>query len=292
MMLPFVHRLRGIRRPSDPPGNNSGNGGGELSQDDMKKSNDDAYYPSCYDVLKVRYLLQHIWKWKRNSEELFPVELVDMIVDAAEYWATSESGLEGETIIRKDQDQALLTTVPLCYDVNTLDSDSPQMLPHRTVHPCRKIIFSILAHDQGWGGGARNKGPYDGSYTWFDTQIIHSAQKPPPCSEEATQGVQHVHFESGNPLLLPSPHKLQSNRTADKNPQLHRITWHYLDDVPSESSEAEDIENSTGRGRATLDGSQVRSLEVGDAIQVWGRARFGGWINHVQRVSVRVFWAV
>ncbi|RAL07436.1 uncharacterized protein BO97DRAFT_429297 [Aspergillus homomorphus CBS 101889] len=254
--------------------------------------NDDVYYPNCYDVLKVRYLLQHIWKWKRDSQELFPLELVDMILDAAEHWATSESSLEGETTVRKDQDQVLLTTVPLCYDVKTLGTDSPRVLPHRTVHPCRKIMFTILAHDQGWGGGTRSKGPYDGSYTWFDTQIIHSAQKPPASSDQPTHQEQRVHFESGDPLLLPSAHKLQSNRTAERSPQLHQITWHYLDDIPSDSSEAEEIENTQGRGRATLDGSQVRSLEVGDAIQIWARARFGGWINNVQRVSVRVFWAV
>ncbi|RAK74136.1 uncharacterized protein BO72DRAFT_435968 [Aspergillus fijiensis CBS 313.89] len=290
MMLPFVHRLRGIRRPPNPSGND--NETGASSEEEAKALDNDTYYPSCYDVLKVRYLLQHIWKWKRDSEELFPCELVDMIVDAAEYWATSESSLEGETIIRKDQDQVLLTTVPLCYAMETLSSDSPRVLPHRTAHPCRKIMFTISAHDQGWGGGARNKGPYDGSFTWFDTQIIHSAQKPPPPNEAPSQEQQRVHFESGDPLLLPSPHKLQSNRTADKNTQLHRITWHYLDNIPSDSSEAEDIENSQGRGRATLDGSQVRALEVGDAIQIWGRARFGGWINHVERVMVRVFWAV
>lgn len=35
-------------------------------------------------------------------------------------------------------------------------------------HPCRKIVFTIKSHDQGWGGGRQNKGTYKGSYTWFD----------------------------------------------------------------------------------------------------------------------------
>lgn len=37
----------------------------------------------------------------------------------------------------------------------------------RGAHPCRKIVFTLLSHDQGWGGG-QSIGHYDGSYTWFD----------------------------------------------------------------------------------------------------------------------------
>ncbi len=35
-------------------------------------------------------------------------------------------------------------------------------------HPCRKIVFTIKSHDQGWGGGRENRGTYKGSYSWFD----------------------------------------------------------------------------------------------------------------------------
>jgi hypothetical protein len=33
---------------------------------------------------------------------------------------------------------------------------------------CRKIVFTIRSHDQGWGGSAADKGTYRGSFTWFD----------------------------------------------------------------------------------------------------------------------------
>lgn len=65
-----------------------------------------------------------------------------------------------------------------------------------------------------------------------------------------------------------------------------------MDDIRADSAQAEEIEQRSGRGRATLDGRVVRELEVGDSIGVIGRARFGGWSNHVESVSVRVFWAV
>lgn len=79
---------------------------------------------------------------------------------------------------------------------------------------------------------------------------------------------------------------------AQRDEQHYTIVWNHLDNIRADSSEAEEIENSQGRGRATLDGSKVRELEVGDSIAVWGRARFGGWSNFVIRLSVRVFWVV
>lgn len=69
------------------------------------------YFPTLQDVLKVRYLLQ--WKIPNG----FPTELVDVIVDAAEYWPSFECRKkDGRTIIRNDHDQVVLKTVPLCFD--------------------------------------------------------------------------------------------------------------------------------------------------------------------------------
>ncbi|PYH99501.1 hypothetical protein BO71DRAFT_479426 [Aspergillus ellipticus CBS 707.79] len=285
MMLPLIRRFR---RPPQLPNDESSSPSGENTQAAFEEET--PYYPGFWDVLKVRYLLHHIWQWTRDSDELLPVEIVDMIMDAAEYWASTENVLEGQTVIRKDQDQMLLTTVPLCYGVQTPDTASLKLLPHRTVHPCRRVIFSLLSHDQGWGGGIRNRGQYEGSYSWFDTEIIHAAHQRPQIGPSEEQGP--AHFGPDHPHLLPNASKLQSNRTAVSAPQRHTIVWDHLDNIRADSSEAEEIEHSQGRGRATLDGSQVRGLEVGDAIAVWGRARFGGWTNHVQRVSVRVFWAI
>jgi hypothetical protein len=38
----------------------------------------------------------------------------------------------------------------------------------RAEFPCRKIVFTIKSHDQGWGGGPGQRGTYHGSSTWFD----------------------------------------------------------------------------------------------------------------------------
>lgn len=68
------------------------------------------FSPSMMEVLKVRYLLQ----WKLTTG--LPEELIDIIIDAADYWPSTEYTMEEKRIIHKDRDQVLLKTVPLCYD--------------------------------------------------------------------------------------------------------------------------------------------------------------------------------
>lgn len=68
------------------------------------------FFPTLWDVLKVRYILQ--WKLKK----IVPPELVDAIVDAAEYWPSTIHAMEGDRVIRCDRDQVLFKTVPLCFD--------------------------------------------------------------------------------------------------------------------------------------------------------------------------------
>lgn len=68
------------------------------------------FSPSMMEVLKVRYLLQ----WKLTTG--LPEELIDLIIDAADYWPSTEYTMKEKRIIHKDHDQVLLKTVPLCYD--------------------------------------------------------------------------------------------------------------------------------------------------------------------------------
>ncbi len=46
------------------------------------------------------------------------------------------------------------------------------------------------------------------------------------------------------------------------------------------------------RGKATGNGEFVRSLEVGDVVTLWARARFPGWFIKVKDVEIDMFWAV
>lgn len=91
---------------------------------------------------------------------------------------------------------------------------------------------------------------------------------------------------------MPKWDKLQSNKTAVGETQRYNITWHHLDAIDPTTDEAQGIERTQGRGRETLDGRRVRQMGLGDSISVIGRARFGGWTNHIDQLSVRIFWAV
>ncbi|KAL1986914.1 hypothetical protein VTN96DRAFT_5331 [Rasamsonia emersonii] len=254
------------------------------------------FYPSVDDVQQVRKLLQRLGPG-------LPTEVVDLIVDEAEYWPSVETSLrDAPLFIGKDNDRECLRTPPLCYDVDGQNDGSYRVLPHRGIHPCRKIVFSISSHDQGWGGERGCQGTYKGSYTWFDAYIIPSSndgqqgqpahnQQSATNSQEQTNQASQASFQPERPLL-PTPSRLQSNLTATRTTQDYCIVWHYKDRIDPESSEAERIEDEQGRGRATLDGRAVREMRVGDAVSLWARARFWGWSNHVEKMSVRVFWAV
>ncbi|KAJ5975264.1 hypothetical protein N7481_008971 [Penicillium waksmanii] len=301
-MLPLRLRRglfgRSNRNPDENNQNNDNNdndsSGEQPQSSSLSKPDPDTenFFPTLWDVLKVRYILQ--WKLKK----LVPPELVDAIIDQAEYWPSTKHVMEGQRRILWDRDQVLFKTVPLCFDRKSLEEvESPKPLPHRTAHPCRKIIFHLSSHDQ--GGSRIHEDMYQGSFTWFDAEVIREAHKKRMYVDGTEQeiledetGKEKRHFEPTDELLLPRSKQLQMNGARVSETQDRVIIWHYLDNVSPESTEAHDIERTEGRGRYTLDGQVVRELEVGDSVALWGRARFGQWANHVFQASARVFWAV
>lgn len=228
--------------------------------------------------------------------------------------------------------------------------------------PCRKIIFTLKSHDQGWGGQRDQRGTYKGSYTWFEvgqerltalknTQYMPSALEPGHSDDTTPQNTLEAardntwpgfleHFnlsllpqlafsleESNNAKgedtsticilrtlapkvgsrvtsygppqteisfshqLMPSEDCLQKNLTATKEVQTNTIEWRYDDDVNPESLDAKALLDQ-GRGPASKTGEYVRGLKLGDAVTVWGKARFPMWVNTIEEVKIEVFWAV
>jgi len=91
--------------------------------------------------------------------------------------------------------------------------------------------------------------------------------------------------------LLPSARCLQKNLTAVRKTTEHVITWRATDNVNPESLEANELAKQ-GRGAATAKGVFVESLELGDVVTVWAKARFPGWTNNVEDVQIDVYWMV
>lgn len=193
----------------------------------------------------------------------------------------------------------------------------------RGQHPCRKVVFTIKSHDQGWGGDRSHKGTYRGSFTWFQAGVERleiypgefidlplvgeMAQKTTEGNGPPLSGIPYT-IRTIEPATVPSANDpkiykfehpdhgapatcLQRNKTATPETHEHVVTWSYDDSVDPESEEGQALEEA-GRGRASATGEFVRNLNIGDIVTVWACARFPGWQNVVEDVKIDLYWAV
>ncbi|CAN8100797.1 unnamed protein product [Discula destructiva] len=152
-----------------------------------------AYKPSAMDVVVLKMMLQqglHL-----------PAEVVLSILDFAEYWPHTTATLDHSMIVRTgaaNENAFVLRMKPLGmiknvhYDQKYYSSACARPLPLAedaeypleqfqqwiggptdiVQHPCRRIVFTITSHDQGWSHNARtDRGTYRGSYTWFEAGL-------------------------------------------------------------------------------------------------------------------------
>ncbi|KAI1392513.1 uncharacterized protein F4822DRAFT_391285 [Hypoxylon trugodes] len=162
------------------------------------------------DALEVRDIL--------SEDRNLPPELVDMILEYAEYWACSVAVLDcadrpdGRISIRgggQGENQFLLRTEPLglnkwsplSHDLwktqsapKSLEKEYPESNLHEFIegpvstleHPFRKVVFDIVSCDQGWSSHHDDYGTYRNSFTWFDVGLERfdmNNECPPTCSD-------------------------------------------------------------------------------------------------------------
>ena len=199
----------------------------------------------------------------------------------------------------------------------------------RFEHPCRKIVFTIKSRDQGWASqDARYHSTYQRSWTWFDVGLeqiearqvaIDSPRRSISCVHDQQLhlgSINHTSQETrslvcgirtiqppivpnlSNPSksifehpLLPTGKRLQSNLMAERKAKEHIITWAHDDCIEPYSQEGDALEEA-GRGRETATGDFVRNLKLGDIVTIWARARFPGWVNHVEEARIDIYWVV
>ncbi|PHH81796.1 hypothetical protein CDD82_7838 [Ophiocordyceps australis] len=311
----------------------------EANASSSSASHSNVYEPTPFDVVVTRVMLGRSMK--------LPPDLVDCIFDYAEYWAHSTSVVEDNS--GGDPNQFLLRSYPLgltsitgkdsaniaeelAYDCNEAKplplarEHEPQFFARlvdyptpRLLHPCRKIVFTIRSHDQGWGGDADTQGTYRSSWTWFEAGLerFDASQM---CDSKCTYDVRSERPESTAPLLPvcalrpvvpkiepagPEPdnyrysHELlpqeelviQRNKVATRKTQEHVVQWSWEDKTDQASAAARQLDEA-GRGRATCDGAFVRELRLGDVVTVWGKARFPGWVNYADLVRIDIYWLV
>lgn len=255
-----------------------------------------------------------------------PIELIDQILDEAEYWAHSTVEVMGK--ISVEGDRMYMRTMPFALpgtegdlkvtdlgqnssDVHRLigggtgEAEAEGWVSPRGCNPARKVVFELESKDQGWSGEPDNHGSYRGSYTWFEAGVEsvplnfireEHVQWTSPMIFSGLNDLHDspIHFVLKSPLQTPflhPPTHIQRNIHAGKDWRIHNIEWHYLDCFEEASVEAQDADDN-GRGRKSLDGNFVRNLTKGDCITLWMRARFPGWWCYIKRAKISVYWAV
>ncbi|KAL8386778.1 hypothetical protein RB595_010398 [Gaeumannomyces hyphopodioides] len=152
------------------------------------------YQPSVLDVVVAKAMMA-----KALS---LPLELVNRIMDFAEYWPHTSAQLDYGAVPRAvargssaREDVFLLRTLPLGFvkqvnsDADRYKTEEAKLLhlssehsveqfqkwigspSHTLEHPCRKIVFTITSKDQGWGGMLGDQNTYRHSHTWFEAGL-------------------------------------------------------------------------------------------------------------------------
>lgn len=288
-----------------------------------------------------------------------PLELVDIILDCAQYWACSTttidytnlqpgnhmsvygSSLRENEFLLRTQPLGLTKWTPSSDDLwkvvtppKTLEEEYPESkllnfadaaTAQASEHPVRKVVFDITSCDQGHSSHREDFGTYRSSFTWFDAGLErfdakneclpecpdrtssepnndedssqpNDAEKIPTCAirpvwppivpRDGKQEMRYYHE-----LLPTADHLIQANKHASREMNHHHVEWSWDDQVDPDSVEAMKLKD-IGRGPATANGEFVRNLKIGDMITVWARSRFPGWTNKIQKVEVRVYWAI
>ncbi|KAG7090462.1 hypothetical protein E1B28_009578 [Marasmius oreades] len=235
------------------------------------------FSPSENDVVQVRFVLLNF----------LPRELVDIIIDEAEYWCRACIGERNEKlkILACPYNQH---DARLCY-LLTQPIPGNDNLEERRPRKVRKVVFNTKSHDQGWGGPPTEEleeyGPYHGSFTWFEAGIVRFI-------DESAEPV-GIHTLIADPQVLenfmvgPSPRRwfVYCNRTADYNTARHATIWSLCDEDRTN-------DENVARGRMGKGREFLSHLEPGDRIALLGRAMFPQWTNHIVGASIDIVYSL
>ncbi|KAH9999618.1 hypothetical protein BJV74DRAFT_822657 [Russula compacta] len=118
------------------------------------------YIPSREDVIASRGILLH----------LLPLELVDEILHAAEYYPRHTSVLPAhhfdDPLTVRDGRRQVVLTPPIQH---------PESIS--------RILIQTESHDQGWSSYPQDRGTYRNSWTWLDLGVIRGTPENDPAPD-------------------------------------------------------------------------------------------------------------
>ncbi|KAF7351632.1 Ankyrin repeat-containing domain [Mycena sanguinolenta] len=192
----------------------------------------------------------------------FPLELVHIILDHAEYWGQVKAERKDEiavcasAVFRANASVEYLATTPI---VNR----GPEDIRLKVA----RVEFTIVSHDQGWCDEPGLKGTYEG-YTWFAAAIMRP--------DAANSSVAHEMPNPAGPRGSKN-WEIQRNFCASGEWRRHIVAWNEIG------------ETVKGTGAGTGKGF-ISSLAPGDRIAVIARALCPGRVNWVQSVEVSLYY--
>ncbi|EAU86681.1 hypothetical protein CC1G_07339 [Coprinopsis cinerea okayama7 len=247
------------------------------------------FVPTEQDVLAVEgYLLPYL-----------PIEVINIILDEAEYWPHLICSRESDPPRRVIASASPDHNMSVCYLISPKISE--YCLTRRTKLKVRRIVFHTLSHDQGWGGDAGLTGLYEGSYTWFEAAIFRNLEgnddSDPDEIARSVQSLENRGSDFSRPFQVSNPDTgkkvwlLQKNVRASHDEVMHEIVWDGKD-VPREADGLTSEEEATSEKGSGLGYGFVRQLQAGDHIAIFARAQYPGWTNHVVGVDMQIFYSM
>ncbi|KAJ7312989.1 hypothetical protein DFH08DRAFT_658545, partial [Mycena albidolilacea] len=234
------------------------------------------------DVFQVRRFLLHF----------LPPELVNTILDDAEYWprirSTRDRILIADASPNNNHNASLRCLLAPAFPTSAALGGPSARLRVELVQ------FDLVSNDQGWGGNPQDEGTYNGSYTWFEAAILRPRTAPKPHGWRRWAAMLGSHrFSPTRPLFEVtdaagrSRWLIQTNRCATRETMHHTIIWQTCgpDGGLVEPRSGEELGNGDGAGFVEL-------LAPEDRIGIVARAKFPGWVNCVHSASVVVYYAV
>ncbi|KAJ3920054.1 hypothetical protein F5877DRAFT_38946 [Lentinula edodes] len=247
--------------------------------------------PSDRDVQIVRYLFQ----------TLLPIELVDVIIEDAEYWPCIHVERSEPILVDAKRSISRGLKMAWCYLVSSpvpeaLDSAGQSLGQSRV----RRVDLKVQGHDQGWGKLSfpvilymlRCSTPlpatHPGPWSWFEATIIKAFRESnlvwlPAALNGPVDPATRPHFDQVFAGF--TRWHIASNKLGNRTKQDHSVVW--TEEEVQGPRDAGSIKGREGFGHEL-----VRALQPGDRIAILALAQQWGWENHVYSASITIQYSV
>jgi hypothetical protein len=198
-----------------------------MEHDEMELEYTTTYQPDAYDILLVRSLF--------NYKKLLPLELVDRVLDEAEYWILDRT-------ILSSLPHAVFSSGPLLSTPPLFQAHMPQPRNYRTLgagtaprptrnnNPCRMLVFDIEARAMSYQEGGIVTPSCGPSSALSPGKIHFTLQVDRTVTNSSTDFV--LHPESLRKVEIVADQVIFEEPLDSKHTTRARVCWKWNDSGP------------------------------------------------------------